>query len=333
MWRKVTPGQWLAIAIGASLVWGSASEAFEPHASLAIGQEATPLDARLAQAETGDQGDVETLDEGAPQPTVTAAPSGEDVETLDQGLPPAAAPAQPAGAMTSAAPTYEAAPAPSAANAAPAPAQPTGAALPPGFGTGQVHVSAGRFGFPVGLESCHVGAVTGRAYVGLGCDGGNDMVGHARSFNDFPFVPAASFPFEGDEAFFSNSGVFANDNAGTNGSNDVIVSAGQGANGRSSNSSDGSASSNSKKGTAEKAQRVRTKKSRTEGSDSNSSSATDSRSQKASKTSKSGNASESAQKAKGASSRHKQKTKAHNGNKKHKDHRNKKQRDKGKKRK
>ena len=40
MAHRVSLGQWLAIAIGASLAWGSASEAVEPHASLAIGQDA-----------------------------------------------------------------------------------------------------------------------------------------------------------------------------------------------------------------------------------------------------------------------------------------------------
>jgi hypothetical protein len=86
---------------------------------------------------------------------------------------------------------------------APAAASP---ALPPGFGTGRVHAVAGRGDTPVGLADCHVGAVTGRAYVGLDCgdDEGSSFVGHAPSFEAFPFVLEAEFPFEGDEAFFTN---------------------------------------------------------------------------------------------------------------------------------
>ena len=67
-------------------------------------------------------------------------------------------------------------PAPATVTTAPvttyvAPATTSGPVLPEGFGTGDVHVATGTAGFPVGLEDCHVGAVTGRAYVGIDCGG------------------------------------------------------------------------------------------------------------------------------------------------------------------
>jgi hypothetical protein len=154
----------------------------------------------LAQT-TDQEGDVETLDEGAPP----AQPPAEDVETLDQGAPPATTAPAPAPAPAPAATTVPAeAPTTYTAPAAAPPAAPSGPTLPAGFGTGRVRASAGRFGFPIGLESCHVGAVTGRAYVGLDCEDFEDVVGHAPSFEDFPFVLEAEFPFEGDESFFTN---------------------------------------------------------------------------------------------------------------------------------
>jgi hypothetical protein len=83
-----------------------------------------------------------------------------------------------------------------------APAAPSGPVIPEGFGTGDVHVAAGSAGFPVGLEDCHVGAVTGRAYVGIDCgEGDSSVVGHAPSFEEFPFVLDESFPFSQDSVF------------------------------------------------------------------------------------------------------------------------------------
>jgi hypothetical protein len=73
--------------------------------------------------------------------------------------------------------------------------------IPPGFGTGHVHVAAGHPEFPVGLASCHVGTITGRAYVGVDCPNGDSVVGFAPSLNDFPFILNPDFPFEGDEGF------------------------------------------------------------------------------------------------------------------------------------
>jgi hypothetical protein len=77
--------------------------------------------------------------------------------------------------------------------------------LPPGFGSGRVHVSTGQGGFPTGLEPCHVGAVTGRAYVGIDCGDGDSFVGHAPSFADFPFVVEADFPFGEANSPFASS--------------------------------------------------------------------------------------------------------------------------------
>ena len=58
-------------------------------------------------------------------------------------------------------------------------------------------------GFPIGLEDCHVGAVTGRAYVGIDCGegSGSSFVGHAPSFEAFPFVPEENFPFDQGSVF------------------------------------------------------------------------------------------------------------------------------------
>ena len=62
---------------------------------------------------------------------------------------------------------------------------------------GVATVATGSAGFPAGLEDCHVGAVTGRAYVGIDCgeDGGSSFVGHSPSFEEFPFVLDESFHF------------------------------------------------------------------------------------------------------------------------------------------
>ena len=76
----------------------------------------------------------------------------------------------------------------------------TGPHLPDGFGEGQVLVSTGSGAFPPGLDECHVAAVTGRAYVGIDCDEeGSSFVGHAPSFDEFPFVTDEDFPFDNDD--------------------------------------------------------------------------------------------------------------------------------------
>lgn len=194
-----------------------------------------PPAASQAQIEqVGEGDDVETLDEGA-SPQQTQAPADaepadnatnqEDVELLDQGAPPAttqpatapATTAAPAVAPAAAAPASTSAlpPAEATTSTAAAPSAPAGPALPPGFGTGQVHVSTGGAAFPSGLADCHVGAVTGRAYVGIDCGdegAGNDsFVGHAPSFNDFPFVVDPGFPFNRDSGFFVSGGNESND--------------------------------------------------------------------------------------------------------------------------
>ena len=169
----------------------------------------------IEQVGEGTSDDVESLDEGAPPSDVAPAAEGSvtsagaaptaqdgDVELLDQGAPPATA-GQPVETVY-VAPVAET----STGYVAPEPA-PDGARgpiLPEGFGTGRVHAVAGRSETPIGLADCHVGAVTGRAYVGLECgeDEGSSFVGHAPSFEAFPFALEAEFPFEGDEAFFTD---------------------------------------------------------------------------------------------------------------------------------
>jgi hypothetical protein len=97
-----------------------------------------------------------------------------------------------------------------------APAATNGPFVPEGFGTGSVHVSTGAAGFPVGLEDCHVGAVTGRAYVGIDCgDGRGSFVGHAPSFEEFPFVLDESFPFGQESVFADRGGTQIEDNVQT----------------------------------------------------------------------------------------------------------------------
>jgi hypothetical protein len=149
------------------------------------------LDEAALPIEEGDPAeDVELLDQGPP------ADVQDDVELLDQGSPPA---------------TVVESTAPSTVTTEPvtthvAPAVTNGPVVPEGFGTGSVHVATGAAGFPVGLEDCHVGAVTGRAYVGIDCgDGGSSFVGHAPSFEEFPFVVDESFPF-GRESVFADRG-------------------------------------------------------------------------------------------------------------------------------
>jgi hypothetical protein len=131
--------------------------------------------------------DVELLDQGPP------AEAQEDVELLDQGPLPAAVSESPAPASVSTVPvtTYV------------VPAASSAPILPDGFGTGDIHVATGSDGFPVALNDCHVGAVTGRAYVGVDCGDGNgsSFVGHALSFDQFPFVVDENFPFDRESVF------------------------------------------------------------------------------------------------------------------------------------
>lgn len=216
-WDRIS--EWIATGLVAALTWTSGLGALEPVLSAPadesgqhgmLGWAQSTDQPPVEQVGEGDASDPETLDQGAPpaQPTGDAATqNGDDVELLDQGPPPSSASA-PAPAPAATAPTStQAAPAPAETTStadATAPAQAMGPALPPGFGSDNVHVSAGRSGFPIGLEECHVGVVTGRAYVGLDCGELDDVVGHAPSYDDFPFIPEVDFPFEGDEAFFTN---------------------------------------------------------------------------------------------------------------------------------
>ena len=153
-----------------------------------------PLDESGPPAEDGAEltEDIELLDQGEP-----AAVQEDDIELLDQGSPPAAAPDSPATSTVTVAPTTT--------YVAPEPTTSHGLVLPEGFGTGNVHVAAGMSGIPVGLENCHVGAVTGRAYVGIDCGEGSSFVGHAPTFENFPFVLDDNFPFD-EDSVFSNSG-------------------------------------------------------------------------------------------------------------------------------
>jgi hypothetical protein len=173
----------------------------------------------IEQAGEDTEEDLETLDETAPEDVETldeaASPAEEsdpaaDVELLDQG--PSNATQDDVELLDQAPPltTVVEETAPSTVATEPvtsdtAPAAPNELVVPEGFGTGSVHVATGAAGFPVGLEDCHVGAVTGRAYVGIDCGdgGGSSFVGHAPSFEDFPFVLEESFPF-GQESVFAN---------------------------------------------------------------------------------------------------------------------------------
>lgn len=216
-------GKWISATIAALLVLTAALGAIEPTGGATVraapaaerGRDLTPAQAQtddqppIEQVGEGTADDPEPLDEGGPSVQTTSDPEPldttridapadvEDIETLDQGSPPTASVATT---------TTTTAPVTTTATTAPAPVQPepTGPVLPPGFGSGRVQVSAGRGAFPVGLDECHVGVVTGRAFVGLDCDEMDDVVGHARSFDDFPFIPNVDFPFEGDEPFFVN---------------------------------------------------------------------------------------------------------------------------------
>jgi hypothetical protein len=148
-------------------------------------------DAAPPVEESDPAADVELLDQGSPDATQ------DEVELLDQGPPPTTV-------------VEETAPSPETTEAVTiyvAPAATSGPVVPEGFGTGRVHVATGAAGFPVGLADCHVGAVTGRAYVGIDCgdSGESSFVGHAPSLEEFPFVLDESFPFDG-ESVFANRG-------------------------------------------------------------------------------------------------------------------------------
>ena len=214
-------GDWIATLIVASFAWlSSVVTADVPAALSATGRSApveTPLSSVMRWAQEEEEPpieqvgedtaeDIETLDEAAPPADEAGAAEDielldqgppadvqEDVELLDQGQPPAGAgdAAAPSTVTTDPVTTYV------------APVATSGPVLPGGFGSGDVHVATGSAGFPVGLEDCHVGAVTGRAYVGIDCgDGsGNSFVGHAPSFEEFPFVLDEAFPFDQDSVF------------------------------------------------------------------------------------------------------------------------------------
>jgi hypothetical protein len=213
-------GDWIATLTVASFAWVSGLLAADVPAGLsaATGQSAAveaPQSSimRWAQREeeppieqVGEdtEGDVEELDVAAPPADDVDAdedielldqgpPAGaqDDVELLDQGPPATTGDYSAPSTVTTAPETTYVAPAPS------------GPVLPDGFGSGDVHVATGSGGFPVGLEGCHVGAVTGRAFVGIDCGegGGDSFVGHAPSFEEFPFVLDDSFPFDQDSVF------------------------------------------------------------------------------------------------------------------------------------
>ena len=78
-----------------------------------------------------------------------------------------------------------------------------------------------------------MGAVTGRAYVGIDCGEGSDssFVGHAPSFEEFPFVLDEGFPFVLDENFpFGSDSVFADrDESALEDDVEALISAARGA--------------------------------------------------------------------------------------------------------
>jgi hypothetical protein len=247
-WDRV--GEWLATLALASLAWVSGLAGGDPpdltgptgalqssstERQLMIGWAQTDAEPPIEQVgeETGDS---ESLDTGAAEPGDTAtgddepldagSPAAADVEPLDQGPDATAVPATEPVPAAAPAPDYV------ATTAEPVAAAPAGPVIPPGFGTGRVHAVAGRSEIPAGLENCHVGAVTGRAYVGIDCgDDGAAFVGHAPSFQDFPFI-AGDFPFgEGNSPFddpnfpFDDDSPFAVSSGSGEGSGNVVVSA------------------------------------------------------------------------------------------------------------
>jgi hypothetical protein len=205
---------------------------FENRQDLMIGWAQSAEEPPIEQVGEDTGEDVETLDEAAPA-AEDVAPE-EDIETLDQGSPPLAGDGdiepldQGSPPATTQAPITEA-PAPSVVAevpvtpyVAPEPVAASGPVIPAGFGTGNVHVSAGNAAFPAGLADCHVGAVTGRAYVGIDCEEGSSVVGHAPSFEEFPFVVDEGFPFNRESVFTDMSEDAIADDA------DVFVSAARG---------------------------------------------------------------------------------------------------------
>ena len=233
-WEQI--GDWIATLALASFAWVSGLVAHDVPAGLPASVGAsTPVENQLssimswAQQEeeppieqvgedTGE--DVETLDVATPPadeantaPPADQVDTAEDIELLDQG--------PPVGAQVDDVELLDQGPLPAVAGESPAPSTVTtvpvtthvapvvtsGPFVPEGFGTGNVHVATGSAGFPVGLEDCHVGAVTGRAYVGIDCGEGGEssFVGHAPSFEEFPFVLDESFPFGEDSVFADRS--------------------------------------------------------------------------------------------------------------------------------
>ena len=232
-------GEWIATVAVASFAWVSGLIA----PGVPVGSPAAMIDVstgnqlssimRWAQDEppveqVGEGTDVETLDEATPAANVVD--TTEDVELLDQGPPPGDQQDIELLDQEPMAATASESPAPPTDSAVPvtsnvAPAVSGSPMLPEGFGTGNVHVSAGSAGFPVGLEDCHVGAVTGRAYVGVDCGegDGSSFVGHAPSFQEFPFVLDESFPFDQESVFADPGAGQFDDNVQT------MVSAARGA--------------------------------------------------------------------------------------------------------
>jgi hypothetical protein len=187
------PGKWqraMMIATGIGVLGASLAAPLAEAATIAPLAEQTVLrlqdDAQSQPSQVGeDDADTESLDQGSPP-----AASGDDVETLDQGPAPGSASAAPVpvadGTVLTAAPVATDL----------AYGEPAGPRLPPGFGEGRVLVSNNPRGFPVGLEPCEVGVVTGRAYVGVNCgEGSGPVVGHS-TYQDFPWVIDPGFPFE-----------------------------------------------------------------------------------------------------------------------------------------
>ena len=227
-------GDWIATVAVASLAWVSGLVAPGGPAGAPAAIVNVPVDNQLASVmrwaqedeppieqvgeETGE--DVETLDDAAPPPDELE--TAEDVELLDQGSP--AADEQDVELLDrgSQALTVTESVAPTTVSTVPvstytAPTTSSVPVLPEGFGTGDVHVATGSAGFPVGLEDCHVGAVTGRAYVGVDCgDSTADLVvGHAPSFEEFPFVLEDNFPFDRDSVFADQGASHSEDSVKT----------------------------------------------------------------------------------------------------------------------
>lgn len=187
------PGKWqraMLVATGIGVLGASLAAPLAEAAMFAPVRQQAALrlqentETQPSQVAEGDA-DTESLDQGSPP-----VASGDDVETLDQGAPPADTGPVPVpvaeGTVLTAAPV-----ATDLAYTAPA-----GPQLPPGFGEGRVLVSNNPRGFPVGLEPCEVGVVTGRAYAGVKCgEDGRPVVGHS-TYQDFPWVIDPGFPFE-----------------------------------------------------------------------------------------------------------------------------------------